>query len=195
MKHTPRSARTALTAGLALTTGLTTGLAAGCSTPRHDDWVPLDEALTTRQDVRNLTQELAAIITDQGLEPYGADGYWTTCTDDGYAWEYDGSARLDSAGPAIDILEQVLDAMASDAGLVTDGPGAYNNPEIARGTIGDLDIRVRAYADDPAFMLDVFGPCLPIAPDDRDDLAQGDIGSQDLDIGGPHHVGPDPAGL
>ena len=33
-------------------------------------------------------------------------------------------------------------------------------------------------------MLDVFGLCLPIAPDDRDHLAQGDIGSQDIPISG-----------
>jgi hypothetical protein len=178
-----RSPTAALAAGLALATGLATG----CSiVGGGDDWVPLDEALATRQDVRDLTQELAAIITDVGLDPVDADGSWTTCTDDGYAWQYESSARLDTEGPSLDALQGVLDAVVDQTGMVTDGPGAYNNPEVARGTVGDLDIRVRGYADGPELILEVFGPCMPIASDVRDDLDQGDIGDQVIDINGTH---------
>ena len=182
--------RRAVASGVVL--GVVAGaLTAGCSVLGGDEWVPLDEALATRQEVRDRTQELAAIIADQGLVPFGADGFWTGCTDDSYAYQYTGSARLDADGSSATMVSQVVDALVAQAGLDTDGPGAYNNPEVARGTLGDVDVRVRGYAEGPEFMLEVFGPCMPIAPEDRDDLDQGDRGGQDLDIGGPHHIEPD----
>ena len=177
--------RRAVASGVVL--GVVAGaLTAGCSVLGRDEWVPLDEALTTRQEVRDRTQELAAIIADQGLEPVDSDGRWTGCTDDSHAYMYLSSTLLNFEGDSSGVLDQVVGALVAQAGLDTDGPGAYNNPEVARGTLGDVDVRMRDYPDGPEFLLDVYGPCLPIAPKDRDQLDQGDIGDQVIDINGTH---------
>ena len=166
-----------------LVAGLVTTVLSGCDGPVQDEWVPLGEALETRGLVRDRTTEIAAVLTDQGLAPFGAGGSWTSCTDDEYAFMYVGSARLDAKGPSGEGFGELVDAVVDATGWQTDGPGALDSSTLARGPLGEVDVRLTGYDDGPELLINVYGECLPIAPEDREDLDQGDPGDQEIDIG------------
>ena len=163
---------------LALAVG---GAVAGCMGAGTGGNASPAEAEDGRERARATMVDMAETLTDLGLQPRHSFGRWTTCTDDGAAWKYIASARIDAPGPSQEVLPDALDALTTELGLETDGPGAFGNSGIARGTVDGLDVRLWSYEDDPALMVEAFGPCLFLSEEYVDTL---DRRSQEIDIGG-----------
>lgn len=170
-------------AGLILACAVVLSALSGCSS--FGGQISLEEALEDRGEVRALTQDLAAAAESVGLEPFFAYGDWTTCTDRGSKWQYNGMANLHAEGASADDLEAVLAALTEQVGLTTAGPGTFGQDTIADGQARGLDVRIRSNTDGPEFFISVSGPCVRV-PDALADHPQGGTADQILDIGGTH---------
>lgn len=165
---------------VAALTALAVGALAACTGAGSGGNAAPADAEDGRERARAAMVRMAETLTDLGLQPRHSFGDWTTCTDDGAAWEYIASARLDAPGPSQEVLQDALDALVG-IGLETDGPGAFNNPGIARGTLDGIDVRIRGYDDNAMMFVEAFGPCLFLSEEYVDTL---DRGSQEIEIGG-----------
>lgn len=160
-------------------------VAAGCgSSTEIDDPVSLDDALASREVVRVQGREVIAIVADQGLDLVGASGSWTSCTDDGYEQQYNVSGALDAGAPVSEgLFDDVRDAVAGGTAwkpAMMDGSRLVE----ARGPLGGSSVSISAEMDHEVLLVELFGPCMVVAEEDRDSLDQGDVGAQELEIPG-----------
>lgn len=170
-----------MTAAVAAAAAL--AMTAGCD--GQPGAISIEDALDDRAEVRALTQDMAAAAESVGLEPFGAFGGWTTCTDRGSRWQYNATANLHATGDSADDLEGVLTALTEQVGLTTTGPGSFGQDTMADGQARGLDVRIRSYIDGPELFINVYGPCVRV-PDALADHPQGGTADQILDIGGTH---------
>ena len=174
----------------ALTLALLAATAGGCANPQNDaegtgmDFETIETMQVTREDARSRLQQIAHAVEGAGLSPVHASGRWATCSDDGVEWQYEATAQLGADGPSTGVFDQVVEAVTDLTGWSPDVT-AQSTRSTARGTWEEVAVTVHAYDDVPSIALRVAGPCLPVAPEDRSALDEGDPGSQELDIGAP----------
>lgn len=145
--------------------------------------VSVDQALASRTMVRDMSQDVFAVMADEDLHLVGASGSWGSCTDDGYLVQYEASASFTAAGHSADVLDDVRDAVAAETGWALTSE-RQSDSVTARGEKGGVRLSMRGYDDGPEVLVRLLGPCLAVPEDEQDSLDQGDIGAQDIEVPG-----------
>jgi len=112
------------------------------------------------------------------------------CTDDAVGWEYSAHSRNDLAAGHMgsrQLAEQILSALESIGWRPIDRENWAQNGImdlgdrwIVRAVRDDLEIAVNAYATEPYVLVQVFGPCLPTTPEQREAYAA--TGSEPIEL-------------
>lgn len=126
-------------------------------------------------------------LAARGVDLAFANGAWGICTDDSEAFGYDVSARIDlrdgggsSSAGSSDARPAIEEAM-SEAGWDVDAEPVLGDAETSvTARRGDYRARVYTSADQPFFLVKVFGVCQLVTADERDRLRQ--VGSEPLEL-------------
>lgn len=147
-----------------------------------------------RAGVRSASAELfdallaaGSPLTARGASFAFANGAWGICTDNSEAFAYDVSARIDlrdgggsSSAGSSDARPAIEKAM-SEAGWDVDAEPVLGDAETSvTARRGDYRARVYTSADQPFFLVKVFGVCQPVTADERDRLRQ--VGPEPLEL-------------
>jgi hypothetical protein len=140
-------------------------LAAGCSTT-SDPPRPGGSTVTPEQSrdlvVRALT-ETGRAVTALGATGQ-ATGSYAQCTDQGGAVQYVADARLDPAAPGGDTGAALEPALRQAGWIMEPEPTrAPSGNTTRRGLKADLTLRLTSYEDQTFALLQILGPCLPVA--------------------------------
>lgn len=152
--------------------GADPGAVPGPETSRTQDGsTPVAQGLTmaqARNRVRHLTGQVLEAFGGAGLTPTHAYGRYTTCTDDGSAWSYDGNGRAEVvAGRPTDAAEILETALIGTDWAITSSDRRPSGRLTVRAEQAGYALKVDAYADQPFVLLQVFGPCMDASEEQR----------------------------